>query len=79
MPITVAARYKAWTVFARSKIGIVGSKPTQGMDVYVRLFGVYVVLCVGGGLAVGWSPAQGVLPVVYRIKKLKKRPRSEGL
>jgi hypothetical protein len=34
-PITVAARSKTWTVFARSKAGIVGSNPTQGMDVYI--------------------------------------------
>jgi hypothetical protein len=42
----------------------------------VRLFCVCVVLCVGSGLATGRSPIQGVLPPVYRIKKLKKRPRS---
>jgi hypothetical protein len=36
--ITVAARSKAWTVFARSNIDIVGSNPTGGMDVCVRLF-----------------------------------------
>jgi hypothetical protein len=29
MPITVAARSKAWTVFARSIAGIMGSNPTQ--------------------------------------------------
>jgi hypothetical protein len=34
-PNTVAARSKTWTVFARSNIGIVGSNPTQGMDVCV--------------------------------------------
>jgi hypothetical protein len=34
-PITVAARPKAWNVFARSNTGIVGSNPTEGMDVYV--------------------------------------------
>jgi hypothetical protein len=34
-PITVAARSKAWTVFARSNTGIVGSNPSQGMDVCV--------------------------------------------
>jgi hypothetical protein len=33
LPITVAARSKA--VFARSKIGIVGSNPTEGMAVCV--------------------------------------------
>jgi hypothetical protein len=74
-PITVAARSKAWAVFARSNTGIVGSNPTQGMDVCVRLFCV-CVLCIGSGLATGWSPVQGAIPSVYRIKKLKKRPRS---
>jgi hypothetical protein len=31
----------------------------------VRLFCVCVVLCVGSGLATGWSPIQGVQPTVY--------------
>jgi hypothetical protein len=53
LPITVAARSKAWTVFACSNTGIVGSNPTRGMDVCVRLFCVCVVLCVGSGLAMG--------------------------
>jgi hypothetical protein len=63
-PITVAARPKEWNIFTCSNIGIMGSNPTQGMDVYVRLFCVYVVLCVGSGLATGWSSIQGVLPSV---------------
>jgi hypothetical protein len=46
VPITVAARSKARTVFARSNTGTVGSNPTQGMDVYVRS-------SVGSGLATG--------------------------
>jgi hypothetical protein len=74
-PITVAARSKSWTVFTRSKVWIVGSNLTQGMDVCVRLFCVCVVLCVCSGLATGRSPVQGVLPAVYRIKKLKKWPK----
>jgi hypothetical protein len=41
------------TVFARSNAAIVGSNPTQGMDVCVRLFRVCVVLCVGSDLATG--------------------------
>jgi hypothetical protein len=46
-PITVAARSKAWTVFARSNAGIVGSYPTQGMDVcIVCVYSVFVVFCV---------------------------------
>jgi hypothetical protein len=53
MPITVAARCKAWTVFGRLNAGIVGSNPTQGMDVCARLFCVCIVLCVGSGLATG--------------------------
>jgi hypothetical protein len=32
-PVTVAERSKACIVFARSEAGIVGSNPTQGMDV----------------------------------------------
>jgi hypothetical protein len=51
------------------------SNPTQDMDVCVHLFCVCIALCVGSGLAKGSSPAQGVLPTVCAIKKLKKRPR----
>jgi hypothetical protein len=64
------AVYKAWTVFARSNTGVLGSNLTRGMDICVRLFCIYVVLCVGSGLATGWSPVQGVLPPVYRNKIL---------
>jgi hypothetical protein len=71
-----AAPSKTWTVFASLNAGILGSNPTQGMDVYVRLFCVHVVLCVDSGLASGWSPVKVVLPTVCRINKLKKRPRS---
>jgi hypothetical protein len=35
------------------------------MDVCVCLFCVCVDLCVGSGLATGWSPIQGVLPTMY--------------
>jgi hypothetical protein len=40
------ARSKAWIVFARWNIGLVGSNPTWGMHVSVRLFCVSAVLCV---------------------------------
>jgi hypothetical protein len=33
VPVTVAERSKECTVFARSEAGIVGSNPSQGMDV----------------------------------------------
>jgi hypothetical protein len=67
------------TLFARSNFWIVGSNPTQGMDVCVRLFCVCVVLCVGSGLATGWSPVQGVLLTVYRIKKLNKAAKVQQM
>jgi hypothetical protein len=38
VPITVGTQFNAWIVFARSNTGVVGSNPTRGMDVYVRLF-----------------------------------------
>jgi hypothetical protein len=56
LSITVTSRSKAWTVFARSNAGFVGSNPTQNMDVYMSLFRIYVVLCVGSGFTTGWSP-----------------------
>jgi hypothetical protein len=74
--VTVAARSKAWTVFDRSNTGILGSNPTQGMDVCVRLFCVCVVLCVESGITTDWSLVQGVLPTVYRTNTLQKRPSS---
>jgi hypothetical protein len=53
MPITVAARSNAWTVFSRSNA--VGSNQTRGMYVCVRLF---CVCAVGNGLARGLTPRQ---------------------
>jgi hypothetical protein len=34
MPVTVAELSEACTVYARSEAGIVGSNPTQGIDVW---------------------------------------------
>jgi hypothetical protein len=46
-PITVAALSKAFTVFGRSNAGIVGSNPTQSMDVcIVCVYSVFVLFCV---------------------------------
>jgi hypothetical protein len=63
-PVTVAERSKGCTAFARSETGIVGSNPTQGIDVWYVcwFFCVCVVLCLGRGLATSWSPVRGVLP-----------------
>jgi hypothetical protein len=62
--VIVAARSEAWIVFARSGARILGSNPSQGMDVWC----VYAfILCLGRGLATGWSLAQGVLPSVKNV------------
>jgi hypothetical protein len=54
VPMTVAERSKARNVFARSNAGIVGSNTTQKHGcLYMRLFCVCVVLCVGSYLATG--------------------------
>jgi hypothetical protein len=48
MPIIVAARSKAWTVFARSNVRIVGSNPSQCMDVCIvcAFIPFFVLFCV---------------------------------
>jgi hypothetical protein len=40
VPITVAVQSKTWIIFTLSNTGVVGSNPTQGMDV------VYIILCL---------------------------------
>jgi hypothetical protein len=42
--------------------------------VCMRLFCVYVVLCLGRGLAASRSPVQGVLPSVNMIMKVRNQP-----
>jgi hypothetical protein len=58
--IPVAARSKAWTAFARSNTGIMGSNLIQDVDACL----CYSVFVLGSGLTTGWSPVQGVLPTV---------------
>jgi hypothetical protein len=77
--------YTSWPRGLRHK----PSPPARTLGLWVRItleawmsvcvYSVCVVLCVGSGLAMGWSLVQGALPTVYRIKKLKKRPRFKGL
>jgi hypothetical protein len=42
--LSLAARSKAWTAFARSNTGVMGSNSTRGMDVCV--YSVFVLSCV---------------------------------
>jgi hypothetical protein len=69
--VSVVARSEAWTVFAHSNTGFVDSNPNWGMDACVRLFCVCAVVCVGSGLATGWSLVQGVPPTVCRLRNWK--------
>jgi formate hydrogenlyase subunit 3/multisubunit Na+/H+ antiporter MnhD subunit len=62
--------YVITTVFDRSNTGVVGSNPTRGMDVCV--YSVFVLACVGSGLATGWSPVQVFLPIVYNNTEVKR-------
>jgi hypothetical protein len=45
MPVTVAEWSKALTVLARLDVGILGSNPTLGMDVYVCVCTFILCLC----------------------------------
>jgi hypothetical protein len=45
------------------------------MVVCVRLFCVCVVLCIGRGLATGWSLVQGVLPSVLKDHETEEEAR----
>jgi hypothetical protein len=45
-PITMAARSKTRTVLAPSNTGIVGSNSTQGMDVCVCVYSMFVLSSV---------------------------------
>jgi hypothetical protein len=76
-PITVAARSEAWNVFSHSNAGIVGSNPIQGIDVCV--YSMFVLPCVGTGLASGWSRVQGILPTMCKIKKWRETKRYRGV
>jgi hypothetical protein len=70
LPVKVAQGSKAWIVFARADAVIVGSNPTQGMDVsyvsHMCLFWVCALLYLGRGLATSWSLDQGILTIVNR-------------
>jgi hypothetical protein len=52
------------------------SHKKHGCLMCVCLFCVCVVLCLGRGLAMSWSPVQGVLPSVKMIMKLRNDPYS---
>jgi hypothetical protein len=66
----VAPRFKAWTLFARSNADIVGSNPTQGMDVCVCVYSECMQRPWDGLITRPMSPTV----CVKNITELKKRP-----
>jgi hypothetical protein len=72
-----SAYHSGCSVFARSDTEILGSNPTGGMDICMRLLCVCVILCVDSGLATGWSAGQGALRTVYRITKTEKEAKAQ--
>jgi hypothetical protein len=72
-PITVAARCKAWTVFAHSNIGVVGSNPPWGIDVCGCLFSVPSCVQVA---ALRWTDTSSKEP--YRLCKNQETESGQG-
>jgi hypothetical protein len=63
-PIKVAARSKAWNVYALSSTGIMGSNPVEGTDVWLLLLSLCCPVLVAV-LRRTDIPVQVVLPTVY--------------
>jgi hypothetical protein len=70
VPITVAARSNAWNAFVHLNTGIVGSNPTQGMDVCFSLF----CLCQAAALQRAAPPSKGS----YRRSQIKQLKWNEA-
>jgi hypothetical protein len=56
----------------------IGSNPTRGINVYVPLFRVCVVLYVGSGLATGRSLVQGVYRLCLGLRNWKSGQGTKG-
>jgi hypothetical protein len=73
-----------WTLQRPQRLRHELSSPTRTLGSWFRIHSKHGCLCARilcsccsvCSLATGWSLAQGVQPIVYWIKKLKKRPRS---
>jgi hypothetical protein len=62
----VAARSEAWIVFVRSNPGVVVSIPSQGMDVCVCFYSMFVLSCaLVAALRRAYPPSK----VSYRVHK----------
>jgi hypothetical protein len=66
----VAVRSKARNAFTPQTLGSWVWIPFVAW-MSVCVYSVFVLSCVGSGLATGWSPVQGVLPTVSKIQTLE--------
>jgi hypothetical protein len=73
--ITVAARSKAWIVFATLKTGVVGLNPIQGMAVSVCVYYVFMLSCLQiADLRRAVQPAKKSYPLCIELINWKKKP-----
>jgi hypothetical protein len=73
--IIVAARCKAWTIFARSNTGVVGSMPFEAW-MFVCVYSVFVLFCVGSGFEEGWSTrSESPIDSLYDYEIVKQRAK----
>jgi hypothetical protein len=77
-PVTVAERLRHVPSWLARKPGSWVRIPHRAwlFVVYMRLFCVYVLLYLRRDLAMSWSLAQGVLPSVKLITKLRNQPHA---
>jgi hypothetical protein len=61
-----------------SSVRTLGSWVRMQLKAWVSAFILFVLSCVCSGLATGWSSVQGVIPTVYRVKKLKRNKEFHG-
>jgi hypothetical protein len=71
MPIKVAARAEARTVSVHLSTGVMGSNPTQGMDVSLLLFRVCAVMCIGSALATDLASSKESYRLCVRLRNCK--------
>jgi hypothetical protein len=69
---------RAWTVFVRWNAMIPLRAWMLGVYVYMCLFCVCAVLCLGRGLVTSWSLIQRVLPIVNRSGNWKEARAQKG-
>jgi hypothetical protein len=78
--IAVAARSKAWSVFTHSDVGIVGSNPTEDINICLRLFCVCVLCRLGPCIGLPPPPCPKSPTYCLRLRNWSETKRlTDGL